>query len=106
MAVVAFAPLVVKANDANAIFGIDRTVFETMLGGWNRLGHPPNHQLNHGTIGRDVLESGDQFSGHVGDCANTACMLSRMTTLAGQAQNSDPGSLKNARSSVVDLLCV
>ena len=33
MAVVAFAPLVVKANDANAILGIDRTVFETVLGG-------------------------------------------------------------------------
>jgi hypothetical protein len=33
VAVVSLAPLVVKANDANAILGIDRTVFDAVFGG-------------------------------------------------------------------------
>ena len=45
MAVVAFAPLVLNANDANAILGIDRTVFETVLGEWNRGGRPPKRSM-------------------------------------------------------------
>jgi hypothetical protein len=73
-----------------------------VLGGWNWRGDPPDHQFNHATIGRDVLESGDQFSGHVGYFDNMAHMLSRMTTLASQAQNPETSSLKNASTSGVD----
>ena len=70
MAMVTFASLIVKANDANAILGIDGTVFEAVLAGWNRRWHTPNHQLNHPAIWCDVLEVGDELGGYVGYFAN------------------------------------
>ncbi|CAD5366414.1 hypothetical protein RA210_U10313 [Rubrivivax sp. A210] len=70
VAVAALAALVVKAHHAHAAHGVDATVLVAMRSGRHRLRHTPHHQLDDAALGRHVLEAGDEFGLHVGNCAN------------------------------------
>src|SRR3984893_13010479 len=83
MSMIAFAPLIIVAQDTTPLDDVDQSIFEAVRGWWHWGRHTPYDHFNQALVGIDQTLTYDQLGFHDGVTCHQFLMASSAITLAG-----------------------